>query len=682
MNDLVFENSVGDKALVQLGPVIAEGVAGRIHSVLNAKGVVAKLYKEKGDLPVYSKKIRAMMGSPPNLPAFEFHGRTYVQIAWPLGPLSQNDEFAGFLMPEVDTAAATELENILQKKQRQRKGLPEFYGGRVLLATNLAALMAELHSLGHYMIDMKPANVRFYPHSWYLAILDTDGFSIGGTKRLPADHFTDEYIAPEADGKAPSDLGVQQDLFALATIIFRLLNNGIHPFQGVDVASGLPTTIQPRIFSGLYSYGLKTCAKAKASRSSIHEYFEHDTRLLFDRAFTTVDRRPSAEEWRSHLAGLIKGRGLVQCAKHPDLHAHFSKGCGHCAVESQFANLRTASVPPVKPKAPSAGSNSPWGRPGLVLSTTAPAPPAAVASPPVQARGMSSSTWFYLGLALFAAVVVLSKRPPPPVATSPAPEIAAPAPTSIPSPSPYSAPDVEAAREQEKLALLQAERERQEHAERLRNRISFEVTNKYSRKVWLTFYSGDHTKAWPGDGSYYFLGKGENQSFDLTCEYGEQICYGAWSEGGALSTSWGSGYKGKSGCSSCCTQCGSGTSAVVLNGSNSYTPKPSITFRVRSSHYSPLLVAFYARSGRSGWPGGDGPGRVNGYMIGDDAVHDYNLNCRRGEKICFGAWEHRNTEGQYWGCGPGCFRACTDCCYTCDGEETSIINLTGSHGLE
>ena len=32
--------------------------------------------------------------------------------------------------------------------------------------------------------------------------------------------------------QTPEDMGEEQDKFALAVIIFKLLNNGIHPFSG------------------------------------------------------------------------------------------------------------------------------------------------------------------------------------------------------------------------------------------------------------------------------------------------------------------------------------------------------------------------------------------------------------------------------------------------------------------
>ena len=68
------------------------------------------------------------------------NGKKYIQIAWPEGRLfDEKGNFSGFVMPEVDLVAATEVSNIIQRSKRRNKGLPEFYGSRVLLAANLSA---------------------------------------------------------------------------------------------------------------------------------------------------------------------------------------------------------------------------------------------------------------------------------------------------------------------------------------------------------------------------------------------------------------------------------------------------------------------------------------------------------------------------------------------------------------
>ena len=335
----------GRQERVRLGARLAAGGAGEILLVAHHPEYVAKLYLTAQDRQQYEQKIEDMIRRPPNLPPIRQNNTEYVQIAWPTATLRDTaGRFLGFLMPAVDLKAATELENALQRTGRQARNIPEFYGGRVLLAANLAALVAELHSLGHYFTDMKPVNLRFYPQSWYLAVLDTDGMSIAGMKRWPAHQFSDEYIAPEARGQSPEALGIEQDLFALAVIIFRLLNNGIHPYQGIDFGGANPTSLQERINAGLYAYGLQPSRQVGPALASIHEFLEDTTRQLFDRAFLGNYRsRPSALEWKTHLQSLITGNAVIRCAVNPANHAHFSKGCGLCELDRKRAGATTAT---------------------------------------------------------------------------------------------------------------------------------------------------------------------------------------------------------------------------------------------------------------------------------------------------------------------------------------------------
>lgn len=334
----------GVRQTVRLSAPIAAGAAGSIHRIEGIPGKVAKLYIHEKDRPLYKEKIAAMMERPPTLPPIAKNGRLYVQIAWPEAAVEDDrGHFCGFVMPEVDMQSAALLENVLQRKKRQLKGLPELYAYRVLLAANLAALMSELHGLGHHMVDMKPLNMSFYPSESSMAILDTDGFSIRGSRRFPAEQYSDEYIAPEANGKKPEELGLEQDLFALAVIIFRLLNNGIHPYQGID-AGGHPSNLQDRVFAGLYAYGIRPHSDVRPAPPSLHEKLEEKTRELFDRAFQGIASRPTAAEWRNHLTGLINEKILVVCSVNPKEHAHFSKGCGLCEVERRISNAHRAAA--------------------------------------------------------------------------------------------------------------------------------------------------------------------------------------------------------------------------------------------------------------------------------------------------------------------------------------------------
>jgi len=69
------------------------------------------------------------------------------------------------------------------------------------------------------------------------------------------------------------------------------------------------------------------------------------------------------------------------------------------------------------------------------------------------------------------------------------------------------------------------------------------------------------------------------------------------------------------------------------------------------------------------------PGRNRAYTIhqGDDRT--VVLNCRDGEKICYGGWVLGNGR-IYWGEGPRHNRGCSKCCVICGEGDGPPISLT------
>lgn len=326
---------------LRLGKLLGEGAVGKVYAVDGAPDQAVKLYHDVKEAAAIEPKVAMMLANPPDLPAIDRDGHAYPQIAWPSARVIDGQgRFRGFLMPTIDLKHSTSLVNLLQKSSRRAEKLSDYYGYRVMVAYNLASMFAELHRAGHHMIDMKPANLRIYPETAWIAVVDTDGFSIAGPSgRIPAGQVSDDYIAPESWQRSARDLGEAQDLFALAVIVFQLLNNGVHPFSGraADEGQPLPTDIQTRILQGLYAYGGEPHDRVKPAAMSIHRTFRRDTRQLFDQAFLPGHRRPTAEQWRAHLAKLIEL--LTPCQANPAEHAHFGSGCGFCLHEAQMAAM-------------------------------------------------------------------------------------------------------------------------------------------------------------------------------------------------------------------------------------------------------------------------------------------------------------------------------------------------------
>lgn len=324
----------GVRIPVQLGQRIGLGASGEVFRSPDLPRSLLKVYKG-GDPSASRGKIEAMLASAPALPPLLERGVEYPQLAWPEGILENSrGDTIGFVMPEIDLHGSVPLTDMLQRKSRHYAKLPEAYKIRVVIAKNLASLFVKIHQAGHSMIDIKPENIRLYRSTMFLAILDCDGFAIRGIDGTiyPAQHISNDYIAPESFLKAPSECGRDHDLFALAVLFFQLLNNGIHPFQGIprDSTKSLGT-IDERVKQNIYCYGSRAHPLQLPSPQSIHTYLEDETLALFERAFTGRVR-PSALEWDEHLGRLL---GKLRFCKVSREHGHFSKRCGFCQLEKR-----------------------------------------------------------------------------------------------------------------------------------------------------------------------------------------------------------------------------------------------------------------------------------------------------------------------------------------------------------
>src|SRR4051812_27471808 len=61
--------------------------------------------------------------------------------------------------------------------------------------------------------------------------------------------------------------------------------------------------------------------------------------------------------------------------------------------------------------------------------------------------------------------------------------------------------------------------------------VTWQVQSNHPNKVQIEFYSKDRDIAWPGGGEAYSLNDYDIHKFNLTCQPGERICYGAWVKG-------------------------------------------------------------------------------------------------------------------------------------------------------
>ncbi len=311
------------------------GGAGEIYLVAGRPDLVAKIYHATATaahLERYRHKIEWMTGHPPVVPGVAAACPEIVQLAWPEATVLRGGNFAGFVMRKVDFDRTLELDYLLNRRQAAQEGFEVDYGRLATVACNLAAVIGCLHDMRIAVVDLKPMNVKVYKDELYVSILDCDGFHIASDGfRAEAPQVTPEYLAPEFHGAVVAQPEAQ-DRFALATIIFRLLNYGIHPFAGIAPRGrSCPPELAGRIRQGLYPYGKVARRDIRPVPASVHEAFADPLRGLFDRAFAATGAdRPSAHEW-ARVLGACASRDSAQMTRCGLGHLHFAaKPCPTC----------------------------------------------------------------------------------------------------------------------------------------------------------------------------------------------------------------------------------------------------------------------------------------------------------------------------------------------------------------
>ncbi len=323
---------------VRLRAIGKLGGAGEVFDIEGRPELVAKTYHDSirpAQRLQYARKIRWMLRNRPDLPPVPPQYRGIVQLAWPVAQVMGVSHFAGFVMEKIDFARTMELDYLLTRRQAAQEGFEADFGKLVTICYNLASLIDSLHARRIAVVDLKPINLKVYKSELYVSILDCDGFHLFSDDFLAeAPQVTPEYLAPEFHDRAVTH-PQSQDRFALATIIFRLLNFGIHPYAGVATGHApFPSELAGRIRLGLYPYGRRGTRAVRAAPASVHECFPDAVRELFDRTFAMAPAaRPSAQEWMTALAGFASrsAGGMSPC---PQGHLQFDgTPCPTCRRE-------------------------------------------------------------------------------------------------------------------------------------------------------------------------------------------------------------------------------------------------------------------------------------------------------------------------------------------------------------
>jgi hypothetical protein len=107
-------------------------------------------------------------------------------------------------------------------------------------------------------------------------------------------------------------------------------------------------------------------------------------------------------------------------------------------------------------------------------------------------------------------------------------------------------------------------------------KATFKLTNKAPNAVMVKFFSKTRPVVWPDANHHELLNDDAQHSFALSCQVGEEICYGA-SDSASNKRYWGVGLNNDKACKDCCLQCGHNVAhgwSLILGSRTAGAPPP------------------------------------------------------------------------------------------------------------
>jgi hypothetical protein len=312
---------------------LVRGGEATVYELPERPGLVAKVYH--CPTPEHADKLAAMLATPPADP---MAGSGHASIAWPVDRLlaAGDQAFLGYAMPRVEQARPVfEVYNPRSRLQ----ACPRFHYGYLLrTARNLSAAARAVHERDYVIGDLNETNTLVSSQA-LVTLVDTDSFQVpapGRVHRCPVGK--PEYTPPELQQVrfADFDRGPEHDAFALAVLIFQLLQQGVHPFSGRFTGTGEPAELAGRIATGQWPYARSRRVPYDApphapAFATLPPPVQDLMRRCFEGGHARSVLRPTAKQWQEALQEaeqeLVACPANAQHFHHPRLSA-----CPWCAM--------------------------------------------------------------------------------------------------------------------------------------------------------------------------------------------------------------------------------------------------------------------------------------------------------------------------------------------------------------
>ncbi len=270
-----------------LGPVIGEGGEGRVYSVRDDERSVVKIFDAEHRTQHRREKLELLLSR-----GFEQAG-----IGFPTSLIMNLDgEFVGYAMPR---AAGKELQATVMRPARFKRTYPNWTKADLVdVCISFLEKVAYLHSLNILLGDINPKNVMVDGNKdvW---IIDADSWQLEG---YPCPVGTPMFTAPSLTGDYSDALRTEQEeLFAVATMLFMILITGQFPYARTGVDGGdFATLIKQGKFSFQFG-GPSDRDQPEGNWKYMWSHLPPPVKRMFWNTFhrdgNRYQSRPSAIEW-------------------------------------------------------------------------------------------------------------------------------------------------------------------------------------------------------------------------------------------------------------------------------------------------------------------------------------------------------------------------------------------------
>jgi DNA-binding helix-hairpin-helix protein with protein kinase domain len=278
------------------------GGEGAVYEVKEDPSLLYKKYNPGRLNAMLIEKLNYMIQKPINV------SDPNSSFAWPRNIIQENGQNKGFIMPRLNFNC--KIDDIYAYRQSAAQPAAT-HQNRVLVARNLC-VMVGFAEQNHIVIgDFNHGNIGIDGKTGLVSMMDCDSFHLCNGKYRCTVCMTG-YTAPEmlkrlregsTNDYARADLPTftyETDRFALAVHIFRLLMNGVSPYNGIDTSikssSATLSEEDEAIEKGKYCFRL--LHKPKSPLCPPMHILPNVFRDYFHRAFIgDPGQRPAPAEW-------------------------------------------------------------------------------------------------------------------------------------------------------------------------------------------------------------------------------------------------------------------------------------------------------------------------------------------------------------------------------------------------